>query len=171
MPRWLALAVACCLTLAVWLAAFRPGPRGGTAATLPAGTPKAEVVKTDEEWRRLLSPLQYQVLRQGGTERAFTGRYWDQREAGTYHCAAGGAPLFSSQAKFDSGTGWPSFWQPIAQDSVATQSDDGLFERRIEVRCRRCGGHLGHVFDDGPKPTGLRYCLNSASLDFERAAP
>jgi len=171
-PRVLALAVALVLTLAVWLVAFRPAPRRETTSRLSGHSAAAPaVVKTDDEWRRQLTPLQYQVLRQGGTERAFTGRYWDQREAGTYHCAACGAPLFSSQAKFDSGTGWPSFWQPIAQDSVATQSDDGLFERRIEVRCRRCGGHLGHVFDDGPKPTGLRYCLNSASLDFERAAP
>ncbi len=168
MPRALVLAAALGLTLAVWLVAFRPAPRRETASRLPGPrTTAAEVVKTEDEWRRQLTPLQYQVLRQRGTERAFTGRHWDRQEAGTYRCAGCGAALFSSAAKFESGTGWPSFGRPIGSDAVATEADDSLFERRIEVLCRRCGGHLGHVFDDGPPPTGLRYCLNSASLEFD----
>jgi peptide-methionine (R)-S-oxide reductase len=168
MPRAFAVALAACVTLAAWLVAFRPGPRSERAG---ANEKKAVagVTKTDAEWRRELSPLQYQVLRQRGTERPFTGRYWDHHERGTYRCAGCGAPLFSSAAKFDSGTGWPRFGQPISGDAVATEAEDSLFERRIEVRCRRCGSHLGHVFDAGPRPTGLRYCVNSASLGFEPA--
>jgi peptide-methionine (R)-S-oxide reductase len=167
-PRLPALAAALAVTLGVWVVAFRPGPGEETVRRLaPAPAGAAEVVKTEEEWRRELSPLQYQVLREKGTERAFTGRYRDHHAAGTYRCAGCGAALFSSQAKYDSGTGWPSFWQPVSPEAVATAVDDSLFERRIEVLCRRCGGHLGHVFEDGPRPTGLRWCVNSASLAFE----
>ncbi len=168
MPRLPALAAALVVTLGVWVVAFRPGPGRETLRRLaPAPAGATEIVKTEEEWRRELSPLEFRVLREKGTERAFTGRYRDHHATGTYRCAGCGAALFSSQAKYDSGTGWPSFWQPASPEAVATALDDGLFERRIEVLCRRCGGHLGHVFEDGPPPTGLRYCVNSASLEFE----
>lgn len=125
-----------------------------------------KVVKSDEEWKRELSSQAFQVLRKKGTERAFTGRYWDHHEAGTYVCAACGLALFRSEEKYDSGTGWPSFWRPIEPSHVGTEEDRSFFMARTEVHCARCGGHLGHVFDDGPAPTGLRYCLNSVSLAF-----
>jgi peptide-methionine (R)-S-oxide reductase len=186
----LVYAAAGAITLTAWLVAFRPGP-GPQAERLLAvhardsGTTEEEgtvrlysvekggfvvsdkVVKTEEEWKETLSPMEYRVLREKGTERPFTGDLLDNKGKGTYICAGCGADLFSSEAKFESGTGWPSFFAPVAEENVSTETDNSLGMRRVEILCRRCGGHLGHVFNDGPRPTGLRYCVNSASLDFK----
>jgi peptide-methionine (R)-S-oxide reductase len=128
-----------------------------------------KVLKSDDEWRQELSPEQYAVLREKGTERAFTGALLHNKEDGSYVCAACGTELFASDTKFDSGSGWPSFWEPMADDRVETHEDNSHGMRRIEVTCAACGGHLGHVFPDGPNPTGLRYCINSAAIGFSPA--
>ena len=128
----------------------------------------AEIEKTPEEWRKQLTPEQYRVAREKGTERPFTGAYWDFDQQGRYDCVCCGAPLFESATKFDAGCGWPSFYAPLKDAPVEEQTDLSHGMRRVEVHCRRCGAHLGHVFEDGPAPTGLRYCINSASIKFEK---
>ncbi len=127
----------------------------------------AKIEKTDAEWQAELTPEQFRICRQKGTEQAFTGQYYDTKTTGTYRCTCCGNPLFSSDTKYDSGSGWPSFWAPMQADSVATEEDNSFFMRRTEVLCSQCHAHLGHVFPDGPEPTGLRYCMNSAALTLE----
>ena len=141
---------------------FRKDPR------MSDSTETREVTRSDDEWREQLTPEQYQVLRRAGTERAFTGEYWDCHDDGVYRCAGCGADLFDSSTKFESGTGWPSFYEPMVAEAVELKRDASHGMVRTEVVCRRCGGHLGHVFDDGPRPTGQRYCMNSCSLTFDR---
>jgi peptide-methionine (R)-S-oxide reductase len=166
MPRTVLLLLLLTSLAVVGLLACRAnGAPGPATETHKAPSRTDRVVKTEAEWRAQLTPEQFRILRQKGTERAFTGKYFNEKHAGTYRCAACGLPLFSSKAKFDSGTGWPSYTAPIAPDAVDTEVDDTFGMTRTEILCARCGGHLGHVFEDGPAPTGLRYCVNSASLE------
>ena len=146
------------------VASAKPAPDAAAEEPREESMPSEKIEKTEQQWREELTPEQFHILREKGTERAFSGKYWDTKTEGTYACAGCGQPLYSSETKYKSGTGWPSFWKPISPDAIATRPDRSWFTTRTEVVCSRCGGHLGHVFDDGPEPTGKRHCLNSAAL-------
>jgi peptide-methionine (R)-S-oxide reductase len=145
--------------------AVAAAPQGDAKMSAPSPQPSGKVVKSEEEWKKTLTPEQYHVLREKGTERPFTGKYWDTKTVGTYKCAGCGEPLFESDAKFDSGCGWPSFFKPLAGSKLVETKDESWGMVRTEITCGKCGAHMGHVFNDGPPPTGLRYCINSVSIE------